>query len=116
MKVDKDILLSLCQFFSTRKKFLEASEGWPNEERPGLEEYAESQVYAPVPAQILFSKVNLSSHPSAVTCMVARRQFTSLHKFINIFESHLPPHPTIEIALTKPYRLYVEADGLFFLS
>lgn len=38
----------------------------------------------------------------------------SLTKFINIFVSRLPPHPSIEIALTKLYRLYVEADDLFF--
>lgn len=42
-----------------------------------------------------------------------------LTKFINIFVSRLPPRPSVEIALTKPYRLHVEADDLllffFFL-
>lgn len=46
--------------------------------------------------------------------MVTKRQFMSLTKFINIFVSRLPPRPSIEIALTKPYRIEVGADDLFF--
>lgn len=57
---------------------------------------------------------NISSCPSAVTFTVTKRRFMSLTKFINIFVSRLPPHPSTEIALTKLYRLYVEADDLFF--
>lgn len=64
----------------------------------------------------MFPKENISSCPSAVTLTFTKRQFLSLTKFINIFASCLPPRPSIEMALTQPYRLYVEADDLFFLS
>lgn len=41
--------------------------------------------------------------------------FPNLSIFLSL-ASHRTPPPPVEIALTKPYRLDVEADDLFFLS
>lgn len=96
--------VQVISFFLSRKKFLEASQACQMKTGPVSRNILRA-VHGLVPARILFSAENINSCLSAVTFTVAKWQLRSLTKFINIFVSRLPPHPTREIALTEPYRL-----------
>lgn len=117
-KADKNTLLefkSFHFFFLSRKKFLEASQACQMKTGPVSRNIPrESCAHCVAPARILFSAEHINSCLSAVTFTVAKWQFRSLTKFINIFVSRLPPHPTREIALTEPYRLYAKQIYSYF--